>query len=152
MKKFIQFLPITCAALALAAAPLAAYAADDEAAPPPPRRQRGEGFGSGGARGGPQAGARLTPEERTKLNAAIKKVSTNADIVAARKASQDAQKKLLDLTKAAVIKADPELEAVVKKAGDRALLAPPGGNRGPGQPGAEGGRRRGPAPKAPESK
>ncbi|MDR1498127.1 MAG: hypothetical protein LBS59_06945 [Puniceicoccales bacterium] len=148
MKKFSFLVPLTCAALALS--PLAVTAAEGDA-PPPPKSERGP-------RGGPRAGAaqrapqvKLTPEETTKLRAALSKLRGDKDIAEARKGIQKAQSdlqkaqaKLDSVTKAAVVKIDPSLDEVVKKFGNRPLR--PFGGRGGDRPAGqrpEGFRRRG---------
>ena len=156
---------LTCAALTLA--PFALNAADD--APPPPRREGrggpggGGGFGPGGgfgARGGQfTPPPRLTQEERTKLNEGLKKVAKDDGIAKARtewleaqkkaqeaqKQAQESRKKVDAATKAALLKADPELADIVKKFGD-APIRPSAGRQGfggnrEGGPRPEGGAR-----------
>jgi Spy/CpxP family protein refolding chaperone len=141
---------LTCAALTLA--PFALNAADD-GAPPPPRRERGPGgpggFGGPGGRGGQFAAQpKLTPEERTKLNAGLKKIAKDEDVAKAQAEVREAQKKVIEAQKkanearkAALLKADPELAEIVKKFGDAPIR--PTGPRGDGAARPEGRRGEG---------
>ncbi|MDR2862804.1 MAG: hypothetical protein LBV54_02845 [Puniceicoccales bacterium] len=143
MKKLRLIIPFSCAALALALAPLAVNAAEGDAPTSAP-----SGFRGANRDRGPQ----LTKEERTKLFAALKKARESDEVVAAQKAYTEAQKKLVAATKAAAIKADPSVEEILKKTGDAALLRPGADRGGPGRAGPGGQRRRGgekpPAPPA----
>lgn len=153
MKKLTTLIPLSCAAFALALAPMISTAADDGAPNPPPKREGGERGGfRGGQRGpgnGAPAGANLTREERQKLNAALAKARADENVVAARKAYQDAQKKLVASTKAAALKADPSVKEILDKVNDQALLRPAPPARPARPEGAPaGGRRRGAPPPA----
>jgi Spy/CpxP family protein refolding chaperone len=130
MKKFTLFL--TCAALALA--PFATSASAEETTPPPARERGARGAQRGNFQRGPAV--KLTPEERTKLRAAVAKASKDAKVIAAKKELKAALEKLNAAVKTAVVADDPSLKDVVAKYGEKPL---PGsvGHGGPGGPGGD---------------
>lgn len=139
MKKSRYLIPFLCAAFALA--PLTINAADEGTKPPPPPSDEGPRGPRGGR--GNNAPVQLTQEESQKLRVALRKAREDKTVIEAQKAAADAQKKLNEARKAAVLKADPSLEEVIKKFGDRPL-APGGRQLGarPEGPPREGNRRR----------
>ncbi|MDR2512930.1 MAG: hypothetical protein LBD01_03940 [Puniceicoccales bacterium] len=148
MKNSRYLMPFLCAAFALAPLASSAVTKDTKATPPPSGERAARS-----PRNRPRANSApvsLTQEESEKLRLALRKVREDKSVIDAQKSVADAQKKLNEARKAAVLKADPSLEEVVKKFGDRPLMP---GARQPGvRPDGsarEGGRRSAAKPTAP---
>ncbi len=139
MKTLRFVLPLALAACAL---PVSALLAADEAAPDaqPSVRERAQRNPNATR---PAPASPVTPAEAEKLKAAMEKAKTDTAYVEAQKELVAARKKMLDALKAALIKADPEVEPILKKIGDnpQAVLnnrAAPGRNFQPGERGQRG--------------
>lgn len=168
MKSLRFILPLTAAVLVMA--PFAVNAAEgDKEAPKPPQRERGA------RQGGREQANPLTKEESAKLQAAVEKARKDPAVVKAQEAMQkarqearaaegeDARKAAMEKSteamknyttalKAAVLKADPSVEPILKKVGDnpRAFMGGQGQGQGQGgQRGERGGRGGRGAPEKP---
>lgn len=115
MKTLRFVLPLALAACAL---PVSAILAAEEEAPKeqnrPPVRERA----ARNPNATRPAANPLTPAEAEKLKAAMEAAKTDTAYLEAQKELAAARKKMLDALKTALVKADPEVEPILKKIGD----------------------------------